>query len=359
MTSEASLPADNGTEAYEPPIARVLKAAEEAEAARQAAERSPLPSESEETESPVDRVSEAMMEPPGEEGLVEEATEIPEPVSGSAEAEPTVDETPEVMEWTRSEEPAGEDIVEPNAASNPDGVSTQAMAAWTDALRSVERSINEASEAIRFLRSTIQEMAPLLRSVGGFEEALRGFEERTLRRPETRAFDEPLPAASIAFDDGASAAETEPTVPTPSRRDTGDPERDWPFQRKKTPAKERAPQREEAEPWAPPAGPPRPALKPVTLVPDDDTPSPFAYRVTIEDRKGPVELMQLHRAFTGITSVRNVSLLNYVNGIASLSIEASDEIDPLELENAVKKTMKRTCSVVPHESNVILIQVGE
>ena len=81
--------------------------------------------------------------------------------------------------------------------------------------------------------------------------------------------------------------------------------------------------------------------------------------MTIEDRKGPIELMQLHRSLTSIPSVRNVSLLNYVNGVASLSLEATDEVQPSELENAVKKTMKRSCSVVPHESNVILIQVGE
>ncbi len=36
-----------------------------------------------------------------------------------------------------------------------------------------------------------------------------------------------------------------------------------------------------------------------------------------------------------------------------------EEIQPSELENAVKKVMKRNCSVVPHESNVMLMQMGE
>jgi hypothetical protein len=116
---------------------------------------------------------------------------------------------------------------------------------------------------------------------------------------------------------------------------------------------------EEAESaWAPPAGPSRPSLKPVTLVPDD-TPAPFAYRLTVEDRKNSVELMKLHQALTSIPSVRNLSLLNFASGVASLTLEATDEIQPSELENAVRKVMKRSCSVVPHESNTILVQVGD
>ena len=69
--------------------------------------------------------------------------------------------------------------------------------------------------------------------------------------------------------------------------------------------------------WTLPVGPPRPTLKPVTLVPDE-TPAPYAYKVTIEDRKSPIELVQLHRAFSSIPAVRNLSLLNYLNGVASL-----------------------------------------
>jgi len=247
------------------------------------------------------------------------------------------------------DDPPASDVVDKSPEiETPNEAPTEAMAAWTEALHSVERSINEASEAIRFLRATILEMAPLLRSVGGLEEALRDFGEQP----------HPRPVPPLEFEEGESRPD--PGVSKAPHRDAGRVERDWPLQRPKAAARERAPQWvEEAEsPWTPPAGPPRPAIKPVTLVPDD-TPAPYGYRVTIEDRKGPVELMQLHRALTGIESVRNVSLLNYVNGVASLSIEATDEVQPQELENAVKKTMKRSCSVVPHESNVILIQVGE
>ena len=86
---------------------------------------------------------------------------------------------------------------------------------------------------------------------------------------------------------------------------------------------------------------------------------PYAYRVTVEDRKNSVELLELHQALISIPSVRNLSLLNYVNGIASISLETTDEMQPSELENALHKVMKRNCTVVPHESNTILVQVGD
>jgi hypothetical protein len=327
MTTEASLPADGETEESEAPIARVLKAAILAQEAA-------MPSEALEPEEPTNDPEEA--ESP------QEPFELAEPA-----------EEPQGP----SEPPATDAVAEPpQAAAFGDG-SPEALVAWTEALRSVERSINEAAEAIRFLRATIQQMAPLWHSLGGLEDALHGFEEQPRRRAEPQALDEARPAPPLQYDEESEAETASPPV---SRRDDTAPlERDWPIQRRKTAPKERPPKWEEPETrWAPPAGPPRPVPKPVTLVPDD-TPAPYAYKVTIEDRKSPIELLQLHRALTSIPSVRNLSLLNYVNGVASLSLETMDEIQPLELENAVKKVMKRSCSVVPHESNVILIQVGE
>ena len=313
MTTEASLPADDEIEESEAPIAKVLKAAVSAEAAAQPQE----------------------------------------PAADDIVAEPSEAEAAE-----QPQEPVAEEIVpEPSEAEAAGEGLTDAMAAWTEALRSVERSINDAAEAIRFLRATIQQMAPLWRSLGGLEEAMHGFEEQPHRRPEPQAIVESH-ATPLQYDEEEGGPE--PSRPPGSHHDeVVQSEREWPIQRRRAPPKERSPKWEEAEgQWTPPAGSPRPSLKPVTLVPDD-TPAPYAYRVTIEDRKSPVELVELHRALTSIPSVRNLSLLNYVNGIASLSLEATDEIQPPELENAVKKIMKRSCSVVPHESNVILIQVGE
>jgi len=327
MTTEASLPADGETEEPETPIARVLKAAilsEEAATPPEALEREEPANEPEEAET------------------AQEALETTEPAE----------------ELQEPQEPPAQDAVAepPDAMATGDGM-PEAMAAWTEALRSVERSVNDAAEAIRFLRATIQQMAPLWRSLGGLEDALHGFEEQPRRRAEPQALDEARPAPPVQYDEESEAETASP--PVSRRHDTAPLERDWPVQRRNTAQKERPPKWEEQETqWAPPAGPPRPVPKPVTLVPDD-TPAPYAYKVTIEDRKSPIELLQLHRALTSIPSVRNLSLLNYVNGVASLSLETTDEIQPPELENAIKKVMKRSCSVVPHESNVILIQVGE
>jgi hypothetical protein len=105
-------------------------------------------------------------------------------------------------------------------------------------------------------------------------------------------------------------------------------------------------------------GPPRAALKPVTLVPDD-TVAPYSYRVTVEDPRKPLELVPLHQALSTMPAVRNMSLLSYINGVASIALESTEEILPPDIENAIHKTMKRSCSVLPHDSNTILVQVGE
>ena len=215
------------------------------------------------------------------------------------------------------------------------GTTAEAIVAWTEALRSVDRSISEAADALRFFRATIQQMAPLLRSIEGLEDLLVRFDDRTPRQAEPDR-------APLRYDENGNGLR----------------ERDWILERQKAAAREKASQEvEPANEWAP-AGPPRPTAKPVTLVPDDP-PAPYVYKLTIEDRKGPVELIQVHRALGTIRSVRNLSLLNYVGGIASLQLETMEEIQPSELENAVKKAMKRNCSVVTHESNVMLMQLGE
>jgi hypothetical protein len=202
-------------------------------------------------------------------------------------------------------------------------------------------------------------MAPLLRSLGGLEEALHSFGDGPPHgRVELRALDDARAGPSPRHDDEEVA---EPGPPSLSGRDDAAPvERDWTVQRRKPASpKENAPKWEETESqWTPPAGPSRPVPKPVTLVPDD-SPAAYAYRLTIEDRSNSVELLPLHHALNSIPSVRNVSLLNFVNGVASLTLETMEELQTSELEVAIKKVMKRSCSVVPHESNVILVQLGE
>ena len=369
MTAELPLSDDE----CETPIERVLRAAMLAEAARagEHSQEGPTPpNEVAETQDvpetidgpvheapPVQAVEEApaevvALEEPGQAALPQEdvlsQTEPPEEVIAmTGPAEPAV-------EALTVEEP-GRPAPVPEATVSTEATTVmatpEAIAAWTEALRSVERSINEAADAIRFLRATIRQMAPLLRSIEGLEELVERFEDRPQHRPEPPALDDAL----VGHEEEAEA----PPGPTPLPQLEGLTGREWAVQRRKTTPKERPPEHDEPEAaWTPPPGRSRPTAKPVTLVPDD-TPAPYAYKVTIEDRQGPVELVQLHRALASVPSVRNLSLLNYVSGVASLSLEAMDEIQPSELENAVKKVMKRNCSVVPHESNVMLMQMED
>lgn len=290
---------------------------------------------------------------------------------GSEETEALLEGAPEESPAPPSAElpsEAGNDLVEgapetspalPSAALPPEAgdALAPALSAWTDALRSVERSINEAAEAIRFLRATMQQMAPLLRSLGGLEEALGAFVDQPRRGAETPSAAETR--APLQFPDSDREAGPPRPAAIPHGVEGGHLSREWQAMRRKPNVREKTHQPEAAGgDWVMPAGSSRPAPKPITLVPDE-TPAPYAYRVTVEDRKNSVELMELHQALISIPSVRNLSLLNYVNGIASISLETTDEMQPSELENALHKVMKRNCTVVPHESNTILVQVGD
>jgi len=295
---------------------------------------------------------------------IEEDEEPPEETLDVAPApsEETPEEAPEAVstapEGMAEAAPASASAPPPSEAGLPvpgDDLAP-AVAAWTDALRSVERSIDEAAESIRLLRSMLQQMAPILRGLGGLEEALGAFIDGPQRPPEAPPVVQTL--APLRFPDGGVEAEgVGPAVSRPA--EGGHPGHDWQAMRRRPGLKEPAQQIEGAGgAWVMPAGPSRPAPKPVTLVPDD-TPAPYAYRVTVEDRKNSVELMQLHAALTSIPAVRNLSLLNYVNGIASISLESTDELQPVDIENALHKFMKRDCTIVPHESNTFLVHLGD
>jgi hypothetical protein len=281
----------------------------------------------------------------------EEPTE--EPASDTDAAAPADD--PAWGESTLGSAPTVDEEPETNAAVTPEANTQLAMLAWTDALRSVERSINEATEAIRFLRATFQQMSPLIKSLGGLEDALRVFEDPSSRPQRVEEITPQPLAEEPAHYEREEAA---PQSAYERRAEDGGRGLGWQTGRqawqRKPPARAPVPE-EEPLPVYEPA---RATLKPVTLVPDD-TPALYAYRVTVEDPKSPVELIQLHQAFAGIPAVRNLSLLNYVNGVASIALETMEEIEPPELESAIRKTLKRSCSVLPHESNVILIQVRD
>ena len=236
---------------------------------------------------------------------------------------------------------------------------------WTEAVRSVQKSIDEAATAIRSFREMLAPMVPLLRSLGVLEDAFRGFAVEAPQAqpaPETAAEIAPAPTAQPP----PATADEDTTPPSTKAVSDETPDQAWQSWKKRPGGKER-PARwtgqeqdavAEAVAEAVAVGPPRAALKPVTLVPDD-TVAPYSYRVTVEDRRRDLELVPLHQALSTMSAIRNMSLLSYINGVASISLESTEEILPPDIENAIHKTLKRSCSVLPHDSNTILVQVGE
>ena len=91
--------------------------------------------------------------------------------------------------------PAGEGDLEPELEDTSEeravdqqapGVDSELVAAvdrWTETLQSVQKSIEEAAAAIHLLRETLKPMAPVLRSLGVLEDALRGFTEEPPPEP--------------------------------------------------------------------------------------------------------------------------------------------------------------------------------
>ncbi len=230
---------------------------------------------------------------------------------------------------------------------------------WTEAFASVQKSIDEAATAIRSLREMLQPIVPLMRSLGVLEDALRGFAvepPEAQPAPKTAADIAPAPAAQPPL--GAVDEDTTPPPATALEAET--PERAWQSWRRRPGGRERPAHwtGQEEDAGAVAIGPPRATLKPVTLVPDD-TVAPYSYRVTVEDPRKPLELVPLHQALSTMPAVRNMSLLSYINGVASIALESTEEILPPDIENAIHKTMKRSCSVLPHDENTILVQVGE
>lgn len=268
----------------------------------------------------------------------------------------------EEMSGTRNEAPEG-------SGENPraDEDLSAAMEGWTEALRAVQKSIDEAAEAIRFLRRTMQEMAPLWQSLGNLEDALRGTEQgapeqRPLERPVSqRAATLPAPPAL----EEEAEEETEATLDagtTPTQAPAQPPQdEEWQSFKRRPQKRERpASWREQPEesPASPVAMEPRAALKPVTLVPDD-TIAPYSYRMTIEEPGSPVGLVPLHQALSGVAAIRNLSLIGYINGVASIAVEATEELSATDVEQAINKTMKQECSVITHDESTLLVQIGD
>ena len=212
---------------------------------------------------------------------------------------------------------------------------TEAMAAWTEALHSVERSINEAAGVIRFLRTTVQQMAPLCakpRWPGRGNTQLRRASltsaPRTADQSSSRA---PAPVP----ESGDEEEEEEPPIPRCIVEEVApQPERDWTIAAAKARAqREGRRNREEAERRVTPPGPSRPALEARHARPRRHA---RALRLQSHHRR-PAE----RRRARSVASRADQHTVGAKPVAAQLrqrrrliSLESTDEVQPPEFENA-------------------------
>ncbi len=86
---------------------------------------------------------------------------------------------------------------------------------------------------------------------------------------------------------------------------------------------------------------------------------PRTYRITVEDKRRGVDLVPLHRALLGMENVRDMSLLSFANGVAIVSLETVDELDPHALEQSVSHAMSRPARVETHNEFTFVVKLAE
>ncbi len=201
---------------------------------------------------------------------------------------------------------------------------------WKKSLKSIRTSIDDAAGAVNLLRSTLQELAPMWRSLSRLEEALRD-----TGRGETAAG----PAGGVPIagtpQRRAVAGETSPPEPTPAAKAT------HPFE---AAAVARKPARRVVEGRA--------------IRPAAGSSAVHSYTLTVEDTKRRVDLVPLHRALRSVPGVRDMALLGYTNGIATITLDARSGLEPPALEAAIADTTSRECRIWARSADTFLVKVG-
>ena len=86
---------------------------------------------------------------------------------------------------------------------------------------------------------------------------------------------------------------------------------------------------------------------------------PSEYRITIEDRDGtPVDLLPVQRALRAFASADDVSLLNFANGTAVISMRATGELDLDKLALAIGMATSRECEVIPQDQGKLFLRLS-
>lgn len=208
-----------------------------------------------------------------------------------------------------------------------------AFTRWRESLESVRRSIDEATTAVGLLRASLQEMAPLWRSLEQLEQALNSSDL-------AGAIEQ---AAAAAQEVAAKSGGLSPQTVTDSE-DVVAPE----------------PEESEVEaPWSErpalsDAGRPRPARE----VPSFGAGSQNSYTVTVEDVGAKVKLVPLHQSLSRVEGVRELSLKSYANGIAVVCIDSEVELEAPVLQEAISAGMNRACRITAGEGSSFLVRMS-
>jgi hypothetical protein len=85
---------------------------------------------------------------------------------------------------------------------------------------------------------------------------------------------------------------------------------------------------------------------------------PQSYLITVEDKRGKVSMVPLHRALMGLPNVRDANLVSYANGVPIVSVQSLGELDYDQLVAAVSEAMARQCEIIPQENNKLYLRLA-
>ena len=276
----------------------------------------------------------------------------------------------------------GQEEAGANGSRTPQEVA-QALVTWRESLQSVKRSIDEATQAVSTLRTTLLEMAPLWRSLGELEQALKDIQwEEPPAAPAEAG--EPAPAPAAVEEPAATvpppSVEAAPTVEAEAppaavaaapeaKAEAATPEpaatAEKPAEKTET---EAPPEAKTAVPEAAATAGPVEKTEAVGAFSEPRRPLPteevereppplFKYTITVEDPGSETPLVPLYRALGRMGRMRDMDLVSYTNGVAVISLQSDEEIVADDLRDAISEALQRGCRVANHESNVFLVRM--
>jgi hypothetical protein len=227
----------------------------------------------------------------------------------------------------------GENVAPPEehvAAGSGGDVASEAKA-WPDSLKPIQDSIDAAAGAINQLSATLQELAPVWDRLGTLAETLRALG----RSGAGTAMGGGPPALSVPEVEakGVEAARFEPAA---------SPEAAPP------PSPALASARRVERPVA--------ATGPVRAM--SGQAGVYSYTLTVEDSKRRLQLVPLHRALRSVPGVRDMALVGYTHGVATVALEARSSLEAPAIEAAIADTTERQCRIWARGPDNFLVRVG-